>query len=501
MTRPETTPVISERFRDWARCLLEQPVTCSVRLVGVLLIVMAILGLIGAALDGGEAQTVVATADATAREGTALGGFVAPLVYFVVGLLFLAPDLPRMGIAMFLLFVFLTSTLLLIIPVKDVVGIVAQNKGVKLAAPRPDPASLDTGGDSARGVSATVVVTGAQGRIELRPGMVARTRQGKLMALYKGKTHIEPLRPGSLVTLNRDTRKDAIKKLGKGKKGSGGGVGGYFFVSRDNRLTALPQNYFLGTIKDGELFQVVYEQGLQRYTDGTPVEPEFDTAYLEDYVPGRFISINNGILTNYRPEQGFGVPLSLTQAVHVSQEGSEVRFAWLKSGDGFVIGKLGYIFQDGVISAAHGGSGLVRAPQDTPNQIYEVLLRNLDKAVPIILAILMGALGSAVVISHTFVDDYNSRKPLWYFYRLFQGMVMAILVIFGFSAGMLSVSTVSFEDGGPFDASNYEQTKYLIGFASALAGLFSDRAFNKLAEISQTMFGTADTAPGTTVKP
>jgi len=48
----------------------------------------------------------------------------------------------------------------------------------------------------------------------------------------------------------------------------------------------------------------------------------------------------------------------------------------------------------------------------------------------------------------------------------------------------------------------FEEIKYFIGFVSALSGLFSEQAFNKLNEISETLFGrqqnsaTAQTGQG-----
>ena len=61
---------------------------------------------------------------------------------------------------------------------------------------------------------------------------------------------------------------------------------------------------------------------------------------------------------------------------------------------------------------------------------------------------------------------------------------MALLVIYGLAAGMLGIGS-----DNPIDFQKFEQIKYFLGFVSALAGLFSEQAFNKLHEVSRIVFG------------
>ena len=116
------------------------------------------------------------------------------------------------------------------------------------------------------------------------------------------------------------------------------------------------------------------------------------------------------------------------------------------------------------------------------------LAENIERALrvgaPFIFSMLLGALGSSIVITQQFITNYKGQKPAWYLYRLIQGMTIALLIVYGLAAGILSL-------GGqqqPIDFRSFEQNKYFIGFISALAGLFSEHAFAKLQDISSTIF-------------
>lgn len=120
----------------------------------------------------------------------------------------------------------------------------------------------------------------------------------------------------------------------------------------------------------------------------------------------------------------------------------------------------------------------------------ELLKSFLTAGAPFIFAMLMGALGSSIVITRHFIYDYEAQNPVWYIYRLTQGTVMALLIIYGLIAGMLSLGS-SVE---PIKLDEFDKIKYFIGFVSALAGLFSEQAFEKLSEISKTLFGQNSSA-------
>lgn len=106
---------------------------------------------------------------------------------------------------------------------------------------------------------------------------------------------------------------------------------------------------------------------------------------------------------------------------------------------------------------------------------------------PFIFIMLMGTLGSSIVITRQFIKNYEGKHFSWYIYRLMQGTVMALLVIYGLAAGILSVGTEVL-----IDLEHFDKIKYSIGFISAMAGLFSDQAFLKFREISENIFGRSE---------
>lgn len=112
----------------------------------------------------------------------------------------------------------------------------------------------------------------------------------------------------------------------------------------------------------------------------------------------------------------------------------------------------------------------------------------LQAGAPFVFAMLMGLLGSSIVITQQFVTEYEAKPPVWYLYRMLQGMIMALLIVYGLVAGMLSLGA----SAQPIDISKFESNKYFIGFVSALAGLFSEQAFSKLQDVSATIFGKRD---------
>jgi hypothetical protein len=116
--------------------------------------------------------------------------------------------------------------------------------------------------------------------------------------------------------------------------------------------------------------------------------------------------------------------------------------------------------------------------------LFSMLQYFSGKGAVFIYALLMGALGSSIVITRQYIGDFESRDSVWYIYRMLQGMIMALLIIYGLAAGMLSLGASE-----PFVGKNFEEIKYFVGFVSALAGLFSEQAFIKLQEVSKTLFG------------
>lgn len=130
------------------------------------------------------------------------------------------------------------------------------------------------------------------------------------------------------------------------------------------------------------------------------------------------------------------------------------------------------------------GSSLTSTEDMFTYYLFSMLQYFSGKGAVFIYSLLMGALGSSIVITRQYIGDFESRDAVWYVYRMLQGMIMALLIIYGLAAGMLSLGAKE-----PFVGKNFEEIKYFVGFVSALAGLFSEQAFMKLQEVSKTLFG------------
>lgn len=132
---------------------------------------------------------------------------------------------------------------------------------------------------------------------------------------------------------------------------------------------------------------------------------------------------------------------------------------------------------------------------DPNNPAGEVAMQKLLRTIatvwtegaPFVFTLLMGALGSSIMITRQFIRDFEGKPPIWYVYRLTQGMLMALLVIYGIAAGVIGIG-----QDNPINVDEYEEIKYMIGFVAALAGLFSEQAFQKLHDVAKSIFGVAD---------
>lgn len=120
-------------------------------------------------------------------------------------------------------------------------------------------------------------------------------------------------------------------------------------------------------------------------------------------------------------------------------------------------------------------------------QVTQTVSTLLNKAAPFVFTMLMGLMGSAIAVSRQFVSNFDEKPPIWYLYRLLQGMIIALLIVYGLVAGMLSLGVNTGNE--PIDIAKFDTNKYFIGFVSALAGLFSEHAFAKLESVSANVFG------------
>lgn len=103
----------------------------------------------------------------------------------------------------------------------------------------------------------------------------------------------------------------------------------------------------------------------------------------------------------------------------------------------------------------------------------------------ILLVLLAGALGGFVHTATSFVTyvgnrTFKSSWVWWYALRLLIGSTLALLLYFAFRGGMLTAQA----DSG-------EVNPYGIAALAGLAGLFSKQATDKLKELFDTLFRTA----------
>ena len=108
-----------------------------------------------------------------------------------------------------------------------------------------------------------------------------------------------------------------------------------------------------------------------------------------------------------------------------------------------------------------------------------------DETRMIALVMLIGALGSYVHIATSFASYVGNKKFIdswtwWYVLRPFIGMALALIFYFLIRGGLLSVGT------GPEEANIFG-----IAAISGLVGMFSKHASDKLREVFDHLFRTA----------
>jgi len=104
----------------------------------------------------------------------------------------------------------------------------------------------------------------------------------------------------------------------------------------------------------------------------------------------------------------------------------------------------------------------------------------------LILVVVTGALGSYIHLATSFADYLGNRQFVsswkwWYMLRPFIGSALAVLVYFAARGGLLS--------GG---AGVGQLSPYGIAALAGLAGLFSKQATDKLREVFENIFKTAE---------
>lgn len=108
----------------------------------------------------------------------------------------------------------------------------------------------------------------------------------------------------------------------------------------------------------------------------------------------------------------------------------------------------------------------------------------------IAVAIVAGALGAFVHTASSFADHVGNRKfrshwVWWYPLRPFIGSAMALTFCFVVRAGLLATG---FSPGTSTTGQRQGSAVFMVAAFSALAGMFSKQAADKLSEVFDTLF-------------
>ncbi len=99
------------------------------------------------------------------------------------------------------------------------------------------------------------------------------------------------------------------------------------------------------------------------------------------------------------------------------------------------------------------------------------------------LTLSMGALGSIIYLTRTFID-FEDHKPFsWYIFRTFLGMITAIAVFILVKAGQIIISDNSAAGQAPVDLN-----PFFISFLAIISGILSEQAYSKIQHSGKAFF-------------
>jgi uncharacterized membrane protein len=93
--------------------------------------------------------------------------------------------------------------------------------------------------------------------------------------------------------------------------------------------------------------------------------------------------------------------------------------------------------------------------------------------------LMMGALGSVLFVTRTYLQQGDERGFAWYLFRPFLGMITALAVFVAFKAGQLTLGGVT---------TDQPLNPFLLSFVAIISGLLSEQAIERLARIGGNMF-------------
>ena len=126
---------------------------------------------------------------------------------------------------------------------------------------------------------------------------------------------------------------------------------------------------------------------------------------------------------------------------------------------------------------------LAASTADTLQRLgYGVLFALPEEILTLLLALVMGALGSTLHITRTLLDGSDPRELSYYLMRPFQGMLTSLVVFVLLKAGQLTISA------GDSDALNI----FFVSFAGISAGLLADEAYRMIKKAGAGIIKTED---------
>ncbi|MCK5099081.1 MAG: hypothetical protein KAR45_13320, partial [Desulfobacteraceae bacterium] len=114
---------------------------------------------------------------------------------------------------------------------------------------------------------------------------------------------------------------------------------------------------------------------------------------------------------------------------------------------------------------------------------FDLLAKMPDQLLTLLLALSMGALGSVIYLTRTFLDPKSDKPFKWYVFRPILGMVTALAIFILAKAGQIIISDNSMSPG----ISN-KLNPFFISFLSIISGVLSEQAYEKIHSSGATFF-------------
>lgn len=114
---------------------------------------------------------------------------------------------------------------------------------------------------------------------------------------------------------------------------------------------------------------------------------------------------------------------------------------------------------------------------------FDLLAMMPDQLLTLLLALSMGALGSVIYLTRTFLDPKSDKPLKWYIFRPILGMVTALAIFILAKSGQIIISDNSISQG----ISN-KLNPFFISFIAIISGILSEQAYEKIQSSGASFF-------------